>query len=130
MIIKKISLVKYIFPAGLAVLSHELLMAAAKFSKVCSMGMLELIVPVGVFAGYFAIINKFKNSTKDTRALPSPPDYDKDYEYLNNQPDYNEQSGWNCDKEFITRERGVKEETFINGVKRTVYEFERRSNTW
>jgi hypothetical protein len=130
---KKISLIKYAVPTGLAVMSNQLLIGAANFAKVPSVGVLELVVPVGVFAGYFMILNRIKSGMKakpEQQQLP-PPDYDAYYQNLNSQqPNYQERSGWEHDKEFITRERGVKEETFENGVKRTVYEFERRQNTW
>ena len=130
----KLSFIKFSIPVGLAVLSHEALIGIAKFAKVGSVGILELIVPVLIFAGCIALINRLKKTLKTKQSQPlyiAPPNYDKDYEYLNNnQPNYNEQAGWNHDREFITQERGVKEETFIDGVKRTVYEFERRQNTW
>lgn len=134
----KLSFMKYSIPVGLAVLSHEALMGIAKFAKVKSIGTLELIVPALTFVGCIVLINKLKkdlSSKHGQQTYIAPPNYDKDYEYCNNlnnnqQPNYQERSGWEHDREFITHERGVKEETFENGVKRTVYEFERRSSTW
>ena len=129
----KIGFIKYAIPTGLAILSNQAIVGLAKFAKVGSVGVLELIVPVSVFAGYFIILNRIKSSAKEKpvqQQLP-PPNYDKDYEYLNNnQPNYNEQAGWNCDKEFFMHECGVKYESFNNSVKRTEYEFRRRSSTW
>jgi hypothetical protein len=134
--LKKISLIKYALPTGLAVMSNQFVIGLAKFAKVGSVGVLELVVPIGVFVGYFWVLGRIKKGVKkkpEYEQLP-PPNYDEYYKNLNanqpQQPNYGEQSGWNHDREFITRECGVKEETFENGVKRTVYEFERRSNTW
>ena len=134
--LKKISLIKYALPTGLAIMSNQLLIGAAKFAKVGSVGVLELIVPVGVFVGYFWALNRIKKGAKkkpEYEQLP-PPNYDAYYNNLNanqpQQPNYNEQSGWNHDREFFVHEEGIKEETFEDGVKRTKYTFKRRSNTW
>jgi hypothetical protein len=130
---KNISFIKYSIPVGLAVLSHQVLIGAASFAKVESVGLLELLVPAGTFAGCVVLINRFKKKLNNPRQqLPPPPNYDEQYSNLNNQqqPNYQEQTGWDCDKEFFEHEYGVKYESFSNGVKRTEYELRRRSNTW
>ena len=135
MILKKISLIKYSIPVGVSIMSHELLLGAASFAKVRSIGALELIVLGASFLTCIIFMEKFKKALKRDKqkqqCLP-PPNYDEQYSNLNNQqqPNYNEQSGWDCDKEFFTHECGVKYESFKNGVKCTEYEFRRRSSTW
>jgi len=112
-------MLKFAIPVGLAVLSHQALIGIAKFAKVGSVGILELLVPVLTFAGCLTLMNRLKKNLKTQKQsqqlLIAPPDYSCDY-----------QSG----QEFIVRERGIKKETFSNGEKITVYEFERRSSTW
>jgi hypothetical protein len=134
---KKTSLIKYAVPTGLAVMSNQLLIGAAKFAKVPSVGVLELVVPVGVFAGYFMILNRIKKGAKkkepEYQGLPPAYDnYDAYYDNLNanqpQQPNYNERAGWDCDREFITRRKGIKTESFLDGRKTTIYEYEEVSN--
>ena len=132
--LKKISLIKYAVPVGLAVMSNQLLIGLAKFAKVGSVGVLELVVPVGVFASYFMILGRIKKGAKkkepEYQGLPPAQDYDSYYSNLNNQPqpNYSERSGWDCDREFVTRRKGIKTESFLEGRKTTVYEYEEVSN--
>ena len=132
--LKKFSLIKYSIPVGLAVMSNQLRIGAAKFAKVPSIGVLELVVPAGVFVGYFMILNRIKRSAKkkepEYQGLPPAQNYDEYYSNLNNQPqpNYNERAGWDCDREFVTRRKGIKTESFLEGRKTTVYEYEEVSN--
>ena len=129
----KFGFMKFSIPVGLSVLSHEVLIGIAKFAKVGSIGVLELIIPVSVFAGCIALINRFKKTLKTKQSQPlyiAPPNYDEYYSNINNNPQQQYSDYVQHDREFVVRERGVKEETFSNGKKTTVYEFERRSSTW